>query len=269
MFGTKLMRHLLKNTSKCLNKPSFIQLPSTSQNVLVRNLNSFSREKSALLCGINGSTATFTRNYAKGKDKKKEKGKGKVQVNEQQIGELLNIETLKNQMSKSVDILKDEFVRHLSLRSTTGAFESLPVSIDGKQHTLQEIAQIVRKNPKTIIVNMATFPQHIKAVLKAIEKSGMNLNPQQEGTTLFIPIPQVTREHREGLAKNAKTLFIKCRDSVRDVQTKYVKQLKKKDGVSQDVARSVEQQIITIADGYIKQGESLLDSKLKELIGKD
>lgn len=206
MFGTKLMRHLLINTSKCLNKPSFIQLPSTSQNVLVRNLNSFSREKSALLCGINGSTAIFTRNYAKGKDKKKEKGystlfvqkllqfrfsgKGKVQVNEQQIGELLNIETLKNQMSKSVDILKDEFVRHLSLRSTTGAFESLPVSIDGKQHTLQEIAQIVRKNPKTIIVNMVSFPQHIKAVLKAIEKSGMNLNPQQEGTTLFIPIPQ-------------------------------------------------------------------------------
>lgn len=80
---------------------------------------------------------------------------------------------------------------------------------------------------------------------------------------------RVTREHREGLAKNAKTLFIKCRDSVRDVQTKYVKQLKKKDGVSQDVARSIEQQIITIADGYIKQGESLLDSKLKELIGKD
>lgn len=64
------------------------------------------------------------------------------------------------------------------------------VNLDGKEHTLQELAQIVRKNPKTIVLNMSVFPQAIPAALKAIQKSGMNLNPQQDGTTVYIPVPK-------------------------------------------------------------------------------
>lgn len=64
------------------------------------------------------------------------------------------------------------------------------VNVDGTDHTLQELAQIVRKNPKTVVVNMAVFPQAIPDVVKAISSSGMNLNPQQEGTTLYIPVPK-------------------------------------------------------------------------------
>lgn len=64
------------------------------------------------------------------------------------------------------------------------------MSVDGTDHTLQELAQIVRKNPKTVVINMAVFPQAIPGALKAIANSGMNLNPQQEGTTLYIQIPK-------------------------------------------------------------------------------
>lgn len=63
------------------------------------------------------------------------------------------------------------------------------MELDGEEHTLQELAQLTRKNPKMVVVNMAVFPQAIPNVLKALQKSGMNLNPQQEGTTLYIPIP--------------------------------------------------------------------------------
>lgn len=72
----------------------------------------------------------------------------------------------------------------------SGAIDSLKVSLDGKDYTLQELAQIVRKNPKTIVLNMAVFPQAIPAVIQALQKSGMNLNPQQDGTSLFIPVPK-------------------------------------------------------------------------------
>lgn len=76
------------------------------------------------------------------------------------------------------------------MRSTTGAIESMPINLDGKEYTLQELAQIARKNPTTVILNLSTFPQAIPNVLQALSKSGMNLNPQQDGTTLFIPIPK-------------------------------------------------------------------------------
>ncbi|KAF7264808.1 hypothetical protein GWI33_022338 [Rhynchophorus ferrugineus] len=197
------------------------------------------------------TSANSVRYYAKGKNKKKEKGKTKVEVNENQIGEYVNVESLKKQMVATISQLEEDFVKHLSLRSSAGAIESIQVNLDGNDHTLQELAQIA-----------------IPAALKAIAKSGMNLNPQQDGTTLFIPVPKVTKEHREQLSKNAKQLFIKCRDSVKDTQQKYIKQLKQKDKVSEDIVRNVEQQIIAIADTFVAEAESLLNRKQTELLGE-
>lgn len=78
---------------------------------------------------------------------------------------------------------------------------------------------------------------------------------------------RVTKEHREILSKNAKQLFVKCKDAIRDVQLKYVKQVKKKDGLGEDLARNVEVQLTAIADGYISQAEQILESKQNELVG--
>jgi ribosome recycling factor len=86
-----------------------------------------------------------------------------------------------------IHIYVSNFVTVLQI---TGSIETLPVSLDGKEYELQELAQIVRKNPKTIVINMSSFPQAVTAALQSIGKSGMNLNPQQDGTTLFIPIPK-------------------------------------------------------------------------------
>jgi len=54
---------------------------------------------------------------------------------------------------------------------------------------------------------------------------------------------RVTKEHRENLAKNAKALFIKCRDSIREVQNKYMKTVKNNSTISQDLAHSVQEQV--------------------------
>jgi ribosome recycling factor len=265
MFAARI---LARNVNYVVFHRSYVSLGQKCQNH-VEKLSAIPVVTRDALCEKNTSTVIPTRHYAKSKDKKKEKGKSKVAINESELSEALNVESLKNQMQKALDLLKNDFLKHLSVRTNAGSIEGLPIEFDGKTHTLQELAQIVRKNPKMLVVNMSVFPQAIPAALKAIEKSGMNLNPQQDGTTLYIPVPKVTTEHRENLAKSAKTLFIKCRDSIRDVQVKQVKSLKKKDKLSQDTARNFEQQVIAIADGFISEAEKILESKQKELIGKD
>lgn len=216
---------------------------------------------------ISFSTANIC--YAKTKDKKKEKsGKKatKIDINETQLREIIDYDSLTQQMQKAVQQMKDDFIKHLSLRSTTGAIDTIRISVNGTDHELQELAQISRKNPKTIVVNMIAFPQTIPDVLKALEKSGMNLNPQQDGTTLFIPIPKVTKEHRENLSKNAKGLFIKYRDSIKDIQNSNIKKLKKQSDISKDDIFTVQNQITAIADKYIEEADKILQQKQKELL---
>ncbi|XP_055607899.1 ribosome-recycling factor, mitochondrial [Uranotaenia lowii] len=232
---------------------------------------SLSRTLVPLTCQLVPANRQFQiRNYAKGKDKKKEKkgSSGKVHINEHQLAEVINLESLRTQMEKSINNLKDDYIKNLSIRSTTGSIETLIVSFEGKDYQLQELAQVVRKNPKTVVVNLVSFPQTIPSVLQAIQKSGMNLNPQQDGTTLFIPVPKVTREHREGLAKNAKVLYIKCRDTIKESQNQIIKKIKKQPDISEDLNFQVQSQVTAIANEYIKEAEKIMEIKQAELMGE-
>lgn len=207
--------------------------------------------------------------YSKDKNHRKKDSKRptKVAINEDLLRIHIDYEKLTGQMEKALDELNKQFIKNLSLRSTTGAIEQLPVTVDGTEHELQELGQIVRKNPKTIVVNMIAFPQTIPAVLVALEKSGMNLNPQQDGTTIFIPVPKVTKEHRENLSKNAKTLFLKCRDAIKGVQQDHIKRLKRPQtpAISSDDVHAMQGQITAIADKFIAQAEKTLEVKQQEL----
>lgn len=212
---------------------------------------------------------TNIRSYAKSKDKgKNKKGKGgKVDINPAMISELLPIDKLKSRCQNAIEKMKDDYAKNLTLRSTTGAIDTLQVKYDGKDYELQELAQIVRKNPKTLVINFSSFPQVIPDVLKAIHSSGLNLNPQQDGTTLYVPVPKVTKEHREILAKNAKALFIQCRDAVKEIQNDYIKKNKKQTGVSEDLVFDVNKQITALCGEYINEARNIFDAKHNELIG--
>lgn len=213
-----------------------------------------------------------TRTYAKAKkikEKVKNRG-GKVahfHLNEERLKEIVNLDSLKTKMEKAIQKLEEDFVKNLSLRSTTGSIEAVKVKFEGEEHDLQDIAQIIRKNPKTIVVNMVAFPQAIPATLRALEKSGMNLNPQQDGTTVYIPVPKVTKEHRLNLAKNAKALFIKCRDHIKDAQNDAIRKVKNNKEISEDENHSARAQLTEIGDEFVARAQKMFETKEKELLG--
>ncbi|GBP92960.1 Ribosome-recycling factor, mitochondrial [Eumeta japonica] len=210
------------------------------------------------------------RNYAKNRDKGKDKKKKaeKVEINPSLMSELIPVQKMEERCNNAIDKMKEEFSKNVSLRSTTGSIESLHVKFQGKDYELQELAQIIRKNPKTIVLNFSSFPQAIPNVLKAINSSGLNLNPQQDGTTLFVPVPKVTKEHREALAKNAKSIYIKYRDAIKDIQVEFIKKAKKQEKVSEDLVFNVTKQITALCEKYQTEAKNILDTKHEELIGK-
>uniref|UniRef100_A0A2I3LKR6 Ribosome-recycling factor, mitochondrial n=2 Tax=Papio anubis TaxID=9555 RepID=A0A2I3LKR6_PAPAN len=159
-------------------------------------------------------------------------------------------------------------VRHFATKKAKGSLDKIAVvTADGKL-ALNQIGQISMKSPQLILVNMASFPECTAAAIKAIRESGMNLNPEVEGTLIRVPIPQVTREHREMLVKLAKQNTNKAKDSLRKVRTNAMNKLKKsKDTVSEDTIRLVEKQISQMADDTVAELDRHLAVKTKELLG--
>ena len=57
---------------------------------------------------------------------------------------------------------------------------------------------------------MSTFPQAAASTMQALRSTSLNLNPQQDGLKIYVSLPKVTREHRESVAKAAKSRSGHC-----------------------------------------------------------
>ena len=64
------------------------------------------------------------------------------------------------------------------------------VEFEDEFHPLVDVAQIVKKNPSLIMINSSSFPEITPKIMEALQKSNLNINPQQEGTTFYIQTPK-------------------------------------------------------------------------------
>lgn len=131
---------------------------------------------------------SMTSALAKGKNRGEKKQKTQ-QIDYNEFEQVINVNKLISELDNAIEGLKNDFTQHLSVRSSIGAIEMLSIKFEGKDYTLQELAQISRK-PKLVVVNVSTFPQAIPDILKSLTKNQMKLNPQQDGTTIYVPIPK-------------------------------------------------------------------------------
>lgn len=116
---------------------------------------------------------------------------------------------------------------------------------------------------------MVSSPQYITHVKTAISSSGLNVNPQQEGTTLYVPVPRVTHEHREMLAKNAKVLCDKTKDKLRHIQNGFDTQIKRaKQAHSQDLLHKLHDAVLSTTKSYMDKAHGVMEAKQRELLNK-
>lgn len=162
--------------------------PRPSQVIQRYDISNFSLGNCVKVTDVRNFSVTCA--LAKSKDRGKDKMKQKSQrIDYNELEQVVDVEKLTSQFEKTIEILKNDFVKNLSLRSSLGAIENLSVKFEGKDYTLQELAQISRK-PKLVVLNVSSFPQAIPDILKSLTKNQMKLNPQQDGTTIYIPVPK-------------------------------------------------------------------------------
>ncbi|XP_052670638.1 ribosome-recycling factor, mitochondrial [Harpia harpyja] len=210
----------------------------------------------------------LTRQLATKKAKGKGQSQARVNISAALVEDIINLEETNEDMQAVVEALKEDFSRNLSVRTSPGALDHIIVMTKDGKFPLNQLGQISQKSPQIIIVNMTNFPESTAAATKAIRESGMNLNPEVDGTIIRVPIPKVTREHRESLAKLAKQSTNKSKEALRKVRSKSINQVKKfKSKVSEDTIWLLEKQIQQMADSAVAEMDKLLAAKTKELLG--
>ena len=101
----------------------------------------------------------------------------------------------------------------------------------------------------------------INAIEKAIINSNLGFAPSNNGDTIILNVPPLTEERRRDLAKQAKAETEQTKVTIRNARQDGMKELKKLDGVSEDIIKDTEAKIQELTDRYVKLADEHLKAK--------
>ncbi len=128
---------------------------------------------------------------------------------------------------------------------------------------INQVANI--KAPDATMIIVTPFEKSIvKAIVEAINKANLGLNPVDEGDSIRIMVPPMTSEKREIYVKEAKQIGEEARISVRNVRTDSNKKIKAA-GVSENEERQAEEDVQKIVDQANKTIEEIVNKKVTDL----
>jgi ribosome recycling factor len=177
---------------------------------------------------------------------------------------------LERRMAGAVESLKSDLVGLRTGRASTSILDPVTVTVYGANMPLTQVATVSVPEPRLISVQVWD-KQNVGPVDKAIRSAGLGLNPIVDGTTLRLPIPDLTEERRKELAKLASQYAEKARIAVRNVRRDGNENLKldeKKHVISEDERKRHETEVQKLTDSTIAEIDAASSAKEKEILGK-
>ena len=177
---------------------------------------------------------------------------------------------LERRMAGAVEALRHDLQGLRTGRASTALLDPVNVTVYGAQMPLNQVATVSVPEPRLIAVTVWD-KTNVGPVDKAIRSAGLGLNPIVDGTTLRLPIPDLTEERRKELAKLCGGYAEKAKIAVRNVRRDGMDNLKtdeKKNGLSEDERKRHETEVQKLTDATIADIDTVTAAKEKEILGK-
>ncbi|MCA1952072.1 MAG: ribosome recycling factor [Hyphomicrobiales bacterium] len=179
-----------------------------------------------------------------------------------------DIQDVKRRMQGAVAALKSDFASLRTGRASTNILDPIEVEIYGAKMPLNQCATVSAPEPRLLSVQVWDRG-NVHAVEKAIRESPLGLNPQSEGQTIRIRMPELNEQRRKEMVKAAHKYAENARVAGRHVRRDALDVLKKleKDGkISEDESARHADQVQKATDQTIQEIDQLLQQKEKEIM---
>ncbi len=179
-----------------------------------------------------------------------------------------NLQDFSRRMDGAINSLKGEFSGLRTGRASASLLDPVVVEVYGSKMPLNQLATVSIPDPRTLSVQVWDKSQ-AEAIDKAIREAGLGLNPNMDGQSIRIPIPELNLERREELCKVASKYAENARIAVRNVRRDgmdTLKKLEKSSDISKDDQKNYGNDIQNITDSAIKEIDETLQKKTAEIM---
>lgn len=178
------------------------------------------------------------------------------------------LELLRDDMEKAVAAHKQKLAKVRTGRASLALLDGVRVDYYGTPTPLNQVASLAIPEPRVITIS-PWDKSAISPIEKALQKSGLGLNPSSDGKLVRLIIPELTGDRRKDLVKEVKKMAEEARVVLRGKRREYleeVKDLLKKKEISEDDERRYQEQIQTITDDFVAKADEASNHKEKEII---
>jgi ribosome recycling factor len=173
---------------------------------------------------------------------------------------------LKRRMQGAVQSFRNDLGSLRTGRASANILDPIVVDAYGSSMPLNQVATVTVPEPRTISISVWDRSM-VSAVEKAIRESDLGFNPNTEGQTIRIRIPELNEQRRKEMVKVAHKYAEEARVAVRHVRRDgmdAVKKLEKE--IGKDEIERHSDQIQKATDQTIVEIDQVLSAKEKEIM---
>lgn len=177
------------------------------------------------------------------------------------------LQQFETKMGKTCEYLAEDYQTIRAGRANPHVLDRIRVEYYGTPTPLQQVGNVTV--PESRMIQISPWEKSlIKEIEKAIMMSDLGITPSNDGSVIRLVFPEVTEERRKALVKDVKKKGEEAKVAIRNVRREgndFFKKLAKED-VSEDEIKELEEKLQKLTDKYVKEIDSLIEAKSKEIM---
>ena len=175
---------------------------------------------------------------------------------------------LRRRMDAALEAHRKELTGIRTGKANISLLDAIQVDYYNTPTPLNQVAALSTPEPNLIVAKPYDV-SIIGDIEKAIRKSDLGLNPSNDGKLIRIPIPPLTEERRQQLAKHVRKVLEHGHNEVRQIRrigNEDVKKMEKEKQISIDDEQRGTDMVQKLHDEYIKKFDDLAKAKENEIL---
>jgi ribosome recycling factor len=171
-------------------------------------------------------------------------------------------------MHRAVEVLKADLRTIRTGRASPALLERVMVDYYGQPTPLNQLAVISAPEP-TLLVVRPYDPGSLEEIERGILKSDVGLTPSNDGRIVRLPIPRLTEERRQELAKLVGQRVEEGKIALRNIRRDTLEDLRefeKEKLLSEDDFYRGKEKLQDLIDRYTEQMEEIGTRKQREIV---
>ena len=171
-------------------------------------------------------------------------------------------------MDKTLNVFNEDLKRIRAGRANPAILDKVTVDYYGTATPIPQVGNVSVPEARTIIIQ-PWDASILTAIEKAIQTSDIGINPNNDGKVIRLNFPPLTEDRRKEIVKDVRKRAEEAKVALRSIRRDAIenyKAKKKASEITEDDLKSIEKDIQTITDNYVKEVDTLTAAKEKEIM---